>query len=317
MSRNMQLAHEARTKKKITKSSLFAKFNYKPAGFVEDEEVEPIRPTSSSSALQTDGETKDTPPTSPSYHSESLPKNTAMEIEAPGMENMVDGDSDAEILILSDALSRPIPSSPPSHITKIDKGKGKAVEEPASIPDSETTAQKKGPVFTQKPIRIRPPKVLEKPAFGNDESDSDLEIVAKTPARKTKESVFDRVPAKQAQESHSLHALRMLAHLTSPSKEIRGRGRNAKPSMTATELTLSLQQRARQQATREREERLQNLRDRGIIVQTAEDREKEMAEVEDMIAKARREGEEIMQKEKAALKKERKANGEVAATTTT
>jgi mediator of replication checkpoint protein 1 len=312
MSRNMQLAHEARTKKKITKSSLFAKFNYKPAGFAEEEDMEPIRPTSSSSALQTDQEAKDTPPTSPSYHSDSIPKAGMTENAALETDTVVDGgNSDTEIPILSDALSRPIPSSPPTLMAKIDKGKGKAIEVPAQLPDSEAVAQSKALVFTQKPIRIRPPKVLETPAFGLDESDSDLEIVAKTPARKTKESIFDRVPAKQGQESHSLHALRMLAHLTSPGKEIRGRGRNAKPSMTATELTMSLQQRARQQATREREERLQNLRDRGIIVQTTEEREKEMAEVEDMIAKARREGEEIMQKERAALKKERKANGEV------
>jgi hypothetical protein len=30
MSRNMQLAHQAKTKKKITKESLFAKFNFNP-----------------------------------------------------------------------------------------------------------------------------------------------------------------------------------------------------------------------------------------------------------------------------------------------
>jgi mediator of replication checkpoint protein 1 len=101
----------------------------------------------------------------------------------------------------------------------------------------------------------------------------------------------------------------MLAHLTSPGKQ--QQARNAKPSLTTTELQMSLQQRARQQAVREREEHLQALRDKGVIVQTAEEREREMADMEDLMAKARREGEEIMKREKEAAKKERKAKGEV------
>lgn len=301
LSRNQQLAHKAITRKKVTKASLFAKFNYKPAGFVEGDAVEPTRPASSSSLPHSDIEMTDTPPTSPASHASGLEKTDAYVAPPPAMdvtEEQQDGDN---IPTLEDTLSRQLSSQP----TKMDKGKGKAVEEAPS--ESETS---KKISFTQQPIRIRQPKFSDIKGSTFDDSDSDLEIVsAKTSISKKKlDSVFDRVPAKQAKESHSLHTLRMLAHLTSPGKHNHGKTR--KPSMTTSELQVSLQQRARQQATREREERLQALRDKGVIVQTAEEREREMAEVEDLIAKARREGEEIMQREKAAAKKERKARGE-------
>ena len=301
LSRNQQLAHKAITRKKVTKASLFAKFNYKPAGLVEGAGFEPARPASSSSAQQSDIEIKDTPPTSPASHASGLDKTGADAGSATTMDE-AEEQHDEDGPSLEDPLSR-LPSSPPS---RLDKGKGKAIEEASPEPEIS-----KMYMFTQRPIRIRQPKLTNQKASAADDSDSDLEIVTtKAPIPKKRlDSIFDRVPAKQAKESYSLHALRMLAHLTSPGKQIIGKAKN--PSMTTTELQVSLQQRARQQATREREQRLQALRDRGVIVQTAEEREKEMAEVEDLIAKARREGEEIKKREKAAAKKETKANGEM------
>ncbi|KAF4633593.1 hypothetical protein G7Y89_g4528 [Cudoniella acicularis] len=301
MSRNQQLAYKPTTKKKYAKADFFAKFNFRQES--KSEVSSPARPASSSSAApHSDFEMKDTPPTSP-----ASPANLEKSLqsgELPAANTEVQNADEEDLPSLEKALTR-IPLSPPK---RLDKGKGKAVEERPSEPET----LKKKSVFTQRPIKIRPPKVANRKATGLDDSDSDLEIVSvKTPNAKQKklDSIFDRVPAKQAKESHSLHALRMLAHVTSPGKQ--KTGKNKKQSMTTGELQLSLQQRARQQATREREERLQALRDRGIIVQTSEEREKEMAEVEDLIAKARREGEAIMQREKAAAKKERKENREV------
>ncbi|TAQ89405.1 hypothetical protein B7494_g2277 [Chlorociboria aeruginascens] len=298
LSRNMQLAHQAKTKKKITKASLFAKFNYKPT---EDDSAEVTYPTSSSSAHDSDIEMHSTPPTSPASHENSVEKG-AGDLDTSAISTVLGLlVSDEDLPNLGDALVRM-----PSSSTRIDKGKGKAIEEEPIVQLSE-----KKPKFTQRPIRVRPPKVADRVQVFAYDSDSDLEIVSsKTTAQKTKlDSIFDRVPVKNAKESKSLHALRMLAHLTSPGKQNLDKSKN--PSMTSTDLHLSLQQRAREQATREREERLQALRDKGVIVQTAEEREKEMAEVEDLISKARREGEEIMKREKAAAKKERKKNGEI------
>jgi mediator of replication checkpoint protein 1 len=304
LSRNMQLAHNAMTKKKITKASLFVKFNYKPTGFVEEDTTESARPTSSSSvAPHSDIEMRETPPTSPASRASDVEKSAIVDSEPSAFAEIGGEENEEEDLPeLQHALKR-LASSP---LRILDEGKGKAFEV------DKTLLEPPMPLFKQPLIRIRPPKMANKKVTALDDSDSDLEIVsAKTPNAKTKklDSIFDRVPAKQAKESSSLHALRMLAHLTSPGKQ--NLQKNKKPSMTTIELQLSLQQRARQQATREREERLQALRDKGVIAQTAEEREKEMAEVEDLISKARREGEEIMKREKAAAKKEQKANGEV------
>lgn len=296
MSRNQQLAHKPVTKKKYAKADFLAKFNMGP----KKEASDPIVPTSSSSpAPQSDVEMKETPPTSPASIDGDAEKSVESILPEPVQD--IQANDDEEMPSLEDVLSR-IPSSPP---TRLDKGKGREVREPTAEPET-----KKKPVFTQRPIRVRVPKP-DKKAIALDESDSDLEIIsAKTTSKQRRkiDSIFDRIPARQAKESHSIHALRMLAQVKSPGKLT---GKNKKPSMTTGELQMSLQQKARQQAAREKEERLQQLRDKGIIVQTAEEREKEMAEVEDLIAKARREGEEIMKREKAASKEKRKANGEV------
>ncbi|KAL3424411.1 Mediator of replication checkpoint protein 1 [Phlyctema vagabunda] len=299
LSRSMQLAHQAKTKKKITKASLFAKFNYKPAGYV-DEASDPTRPASSSStsAPHSDVEMRDTPPTSPPQIDELNKSAEAVEVPIIVEDQM--GLDEAELPTFEQILSH-IPSSPPA---QIEKGKGKAIEE-----DVAPALVMKKPVFKQRPIRVRPPMMKDRKSSPLEDSDSDLEIVSgKTSVQRKMDDIFGRVPAKKANEASSMHALRMLAHLTSPGKK--PFGKNQKPSMTTSELQMSLQQRARQQASREREERLQALRAKGIIVQTAEEREKELAEVEDLISKARREGEEIMRREKAAAKKERKARGE-------
>ncbi|KAI9647805.1 hypothetical protein NHQ30_004193 [Ciborinia camelliae] len=298
LSRSMQLAHQAKTKKKITKQSLFARFNYKQGGEANIVSLGPVRPTSSSPPppSQSDVEMRETPPTSPPDVMDINDKQEFIELHQAISTTMDVVEEEEDFPTLEEVLK----SSPPS---RKDKGKGKAVDTELS----EVLPEKK-PVFKQRPIRVRPAKVNA----GDLEldSDSDLEIVnVKKSARNAKlDAIFNRIPEKQAKESHSMLALRMLAQLTSPGKQ--NTGRNQKSSITAKDLQISLQLKARQQANREKEERLQSLRDRGIHVQTSEEREKEMAEVDDLLAKARREGEEIQAREKAAAKRERKANGE-------
>lgn len=305
LSRNMQLAHKATTKKKFTKADFFAKFNQ---GITKGENLEPTRPTSSSSAApHSDYEHKDTPPSSP-----TSPAGPGEKSGAPANRPRTTESRDNEVVELpTSEEAMTIPSSPP---TRLDKGKGKAIEEPTPEITMEAELIKK-PLFTQRPIRVRVPKVHDRKASPLDDSDSDLEIVSvKTIGRKQQlDSIFDRVPAKLAKEPHSLHALRMLAGVKSPGKQHtseRKFGRRTKLSMTTSELQMSLQQRARQQATRDREERIKALRDKGVVIQTAEERAKDLAEVEDIVAKARLEGEAIAKREKAQAKKERQKTGE-------
>ncbi|OBT74434.1 hypothetical protein VF21_06589 [Pseudogymnoascus sp. 05NY08] len=298
MARNMQLAHQAKTKKKITKSSLFARFNYKPEGFVEE-----LAP--SSSPRQSDAEMHETPPTSPLSPSltahKSAPTAEVSTLSLPT--DALSEDEEAALPTMEDMISSHVASSPSSR--RLDNGK--------AIRRSPTPTKSAQQVTTLP----KPPKFSANVSFGADSgSDDDLEIVPSKPqlewkyrSKKDLDSIFNRAPVHKARESNGLHALRMLAHISSPPKNLNKK--NAKPSISNSALQASLQLRARQQATREREERLQALRDRGIVVQTAEERAQELEDVEDMITKARREGEEIAKGEKAAAKKHRKDNGEV------
>ncbi|KFY44890.1 hypothetical protein V494_01256 [Pseudogymnoascus sp. VKM F-4513 (FW-928)] len=296
MARNMQLAHQAKTKKKITKSSLFARFNYKPEGFAEE-------PATSSSPQRTEDERHETPPTSPLSPSVTAHKSALSAVSLP--QDLVSEDEEAELPSMEDLISSHVASSPSTRT--LNKGKGKAVSPTPTISAQDAT-QPKAPKFSVNSVNVN---------FGGDSgSDDDLEIIPSKPqldmkyrSKKDLDSIFDRGPVHKARESNGLHALRMLAHISSPPKNLNKK--NVKPSISNSALQTSLQLRARQQATREREERLKELRDRGITVQTAEERAQELEDVEDMITKARREGEEIAKGEKAAAKKHKLDNGEI------
>lgn len=107
------------------------------------------------------------------------------------------------------------------------------------------------------------------------------------------------MPAKKASESNAMLTLRALAHVTSPNKTRGSRG-----SLTPSELQLQLQRRARQQAQKAREERIADLKARGIIVQTEEERERDQLELDNLLDKARKEAKELAKKEKNAAKKD-------------
>jgi mediator of replication checkpoint protein 1 len=301
LSRSMQLAHQPKTKKKFTKDDLFKRYNYRASGSTEEGNAE-HGPTSSSPAPHSDIEMHETPPTSPASQGgdhEKLLRAAEVSNTAPMMKNQLQTEEDTDLQAKEDAYASSSPKT-------LDKGKGRVREDP--WPAAEVV---KKPFFKQRPVRIRPSIFSNEKSSALDDSDSDLEILtAKTPdARKKKlDDIFDRIPAKQAKEPHSLVALKMLAHLKSPGK--RTLGRNQMHSLTTSELQLSLQKRARQQAAREKEEKLEVLKAKGVIVPTAEEREKALAEVEDLMAKARREGEEIRRREKEAAKRERKGKDE-------
>ncbi|CAM1500935.1 Fc.00g100970.m01.CDS01 [Cosmosporella sp. VM-42] len=277
MARNMQLAHEAKTRKKISKNALFERFNFRQPGDPESKMSSSSRaPTPHSDVEMRDA---DTPPSSPPVAK-----------KAPEPTEPVDAEcEDEELPSLDDVLGS-------TKIT-LDKGKGKAVD----IPEE----REKPATKPKRHFRVKlPPMSANLTMF---DSDDELEI---TKTVKTKiDAVFDSIPAKQAQESHSLQALRALAQVRSPGKETRRRDDSHR--MTVGELQTFLQQKARQQAKLERDRRLQTLKAQGVVVQTAEERERQMQEVEDIVAKAREEAEKIMQEERADAKREKKENGEV------
>ncbi|KAF4452218.1 URK1, partial [Fusarium albosuccineum] len=272
MARNMQLTHEAKTRKKITKNSLFERFNYRPAGEPEPKIVSSSRgPTPHSDVEMQDAET---PPSSPP---------TAKQSAGAVVED------DDEDLPTVESLAE-------SSKLRLDKGKGKAVD----IPDRQEMPVQK----PKRQVRVKLPPVRANVTMLD--LDDELEITTTTKDRIN--AVFDSVPSKKAQEPNSIQALRALAQVKSPGKETRRRDDNH--GMTVGELQAYLQQKARQQAKLERDRRLEMLKAQGVVIQTAEERERQMQEVEDLVAKAREEAQKIMQEERAAAKKEKKENGE-------
>ena len=272
MARSMQLAHEAKTRKKISKSSLFERFNFRPAGGPEPKTSSSSRPNTPPSDV--DMKDAETPPSSPPVANEK--QMAGVNQTAPTM----DTDDDDEL----PTIDQPMASHPP----KVDKGKGKEVA--MEDPIKSTTKPKRQ-------VRVRFPRPTAN--FAMIESDDELEI---TRTEKDKiMAIFDHIPEKKVQESDSLRALRALAQVRSPGKE--RRRKNEHSGMTTGELQFYLQQKARQQAKLERDRRLDMLKAQGVVVQTAEERERQMQEVEDIVSKAREEAEQIMQQERAAAKK--------------
>lgn len=309
ISRNMQLAHQARTKKKITKESFFARFNFR-----NEHSAQPGNPQAKSSSAAassnpvSDAEARrstDTPPTSP-----ITPRDDSMMPTQQGQRQAVSADLDIQEPSVNPDKELPDtqtiiaqPEQPDQNIvnqvTEVDYGHG--------VLDKQQTASKEK-VAMKRPIRVRLPKPMRRMNLG-EESDSDLEVL---PINKTKSKldIFDRIPTSKVSEGRSLQTLRALAQLPSSNKHTG----DMKSNMSLTEVQCSLQRRARQQAARERAERIQELKDRGVIVQTAEERQKDQAEVEDLLERARREALELQKHERDAARKQVKADGETPVT---
>lgn len=153
--------------------------------------------------------------------------------------------------------------------------------------------------FMPKPKKRVP--VIPKPRF--DDSDDELDIVPKT---KSRFAVFDRTPEKNASNGQSFLLLRALARVNSPSKS-KPAGRN---TLNAGELQNRLQDRIRKQVLAEKQERLDELKARGIVIQTKEEREHDQLQVENMLERARDDAQALAKKEKNAANKDGK-DGEV------
>lgn len=303
LSRSLQLAHEAKTRKKISKSTLFQRFNFRAEGTtaeVEDKQLSSSRPTTPGSVHhQTDADPADvgTPPSSPPTAPKSIfdPPTTAVPITGNSLPQPESDGENEGLAPLEDALAQS-----ENHDTL----KGKAIDVAAPVHDNKKVVRK-----SLRQVRVKLP-----PAQAHTvliDSDDELEIT--NPSKKDKlDAIFSRVPENKLQESTEMKILRNLAHLSSPPREP-ARSRNTKQSMTLGELQMSLQQRAKAQAKLERERRLEFLRSKGIVVQSAEEREREREQVEDIVARARQEVEEIMLREREEAKKNRKEkrkNGE-------
>ncbi|KAM5436976.1 hypothetical protein MferCBS31731_005629 [Microsporum ferrugineum] len=282
MARNMQLAHEATTKKKITIDSFLARFNQKVSaasnnGSVSDTPAQ----TSDTEALHS------TPPTSPV-------RDTPQEkmVDKPGLK---ESSSNIEALLKEDME------------TTIDDMLATADELPVPQPtQAQQPLKEKFPTIPTVPSVDKPGRQvqvrLSREVIARNQqhdSDSDLEVV--TSLHKARRlALFENVTTQGSHKiSNSLRTLKALAQLQS--------SRKPQP-MTQVELDGILLRKAREQAAQQREEKIAALRAKGVVIQTAEERVRGEEEVEDLVEKAREEADQIAKQEKAASKRATKSN---------
>jgi mediator of replication checkpoint protein 1 len=280
ISRNMQLAHQAKTKKKYSTKDLFAKFGFNAPS--DDTTTGPPTPELVAALASSDVEaqsTRDTPPTSPPQQDDVFGKTNV---------NSVNTTPRATVVSDIDDMT-PVP-------TKVDKGKGRA---PAFAHLPTRSWPRQGQVVTVQHAQIQSAKPVDDAMVELSDSDDESNVTLKS-----RFAVFDRIRTREQDESKSFVTLRHLAHLTS-SKD----SRKGPKTISRNEMNFGLAQKARLQAQRSREEKIEELKRRGIHVETAEEREKHQMEVEDLVAQFEKQRQEDLKLAKLE-KKEAKANGQ-------
>ena len=289
ISRNMQLSHQAKTRTKFTTADLFKKMGFRqPSTTTENASPAEYPPKGSSSPVKilSDGESirqPGTPPSSPPSLGEERQKGDQYPLSEPKIDAatiMGDDDEAEELLSLDDLISQ-LPH-------KLSRTKNAIGHEQSDKPAKE-----------QKPSLRRFLKSARRPMSSDVEEEDDLEIVR--PQKPSRIAALDNVPAKRAFEPQSIQALRVLAHLNDQNHGLRAKGR-----LTASELKANLTRQAREQAQLEKMERIQALKDKGVYVETEDEKERNQMQIESMIERARREADELAKREKEAAKREGK-----------
>ncbi|KKK18183.1 hypothetical protein ARAM_004904 [Aspergillus rambellii] len=277
MSRNMELTHKMETKKKITKESFFARFNFMQPAEQPEENSSTTADSQNSSDIEA-RKGKETPHTSPIMGPALKPTTDVAdnstqeaEVEFPSLDQMMNGQGLVDESILG-IMEEQVVSTEVSLVKKV-----------------------------QMPLRSAPVRVRlsrqQVAQHQQDDSDSDLEIVT-SPAKCRRIAAFENLPVRNVQEPPSMFKLKALAQLRSPTR---------KSTMNSAELSAHLLYQAKQQAAQERKERIEELRARGIVVETSAERAALEDEIENLVENARQEGEEIARREREASKRE---NGE-------
>ncbi|KMU74465.1 LOW QUALITY PROTEIN: hypothetical protein CISG_04536 [Coccidioides immitis RMSCC 3703] len=290
MSRNMQLAHQATTKKTFPLNSFIERFNQKCNVYQSspnpDSALESRSSAIASSVNHSDNDNVEqdkhsTPPTSPLPHVHEG-KEDAKAADPVAMcteEDIPARNPERELSVALGALD-------PGVTAPISKNCASNPKENIS-----SSSTKQPPSSRQIRVQLSRQDVAENQ---KNDSDSELEIVT-SPAKARKLALFENFSAKSSILSDSLRKLKLLARLTSPKKN---------RMLTRAEHEEWLLRQARKQAAQEREEKIAALRAKGIVIQTAEEKARLEDDVENLMEKAREEAEEIARKEKAARKKE-------------
>jgi mediator of replication checkpoint protein 1 len=289
LARQQALAHQIKVKKKFSTNDLFARFNFR-----QPQQQPNQNEKNSSSMPSSDGiepsprrmEPLSTPPSSPPT---PLDKQRLL-VERGALAKMKPVREDTLASIATEEGDEDLPEMEdiikPSQLVEHTNGSTQAPAE--------------------KGLQIaRWGKKSAPQTYRDEDSDDDLEVLQPLPKHL---QVFDRIQPAKRQESHSnaIHTLRHLSHLGQVDAKP-NRPTNVKPSIHPQVLEAQLRKKAREQAFQAQQERLAELKAKGIIIQTNEEKEREAEEFENLLDKARNDAQTLRKAEKAARKK---ANGE-------
>ncbi|KAJ5416341.1 hypothetical protein N7491_011376 [Penicillium cf. griseofulvum] len=156
-------------------------------------------------------------------------------------------------------------------------------------PHQKVSAPKHGHKTPKKPpirVQLSRQSVAE---HQQEDSDDELEVVT-SPAKCRRIAAFENIKTKRSEESASMLKLKALAHLTSPDRQA--------TSTNFAQLSADLLAQARKQAADERKQRIDELRSQGVFIETAEERQAMEDEIENLVEKARQEADDIKKQER-------------------
>ena len=311
LARGMQLAHEAKTKRKFGKGELFAKFGFR----------QPKAPAGGGGVAEKQPEVKEKEATK-----KEVKTSTAQDIlNAFGVGDL-DDIPPSTATEQPKKESTPSPSSPPA--PRIDKGKGRAIDPPT--PKHKLKKEFKLPAvkvdFSKYPITI-----------DSSEEGSDIEIIDPTKLAAQAKAKTDQEEVQRNSRYMTLQA-RKLATLEAQQKEKKSRESarkeaaildlrkragntralvNKSPNQKAKSMKMNpkmlaatLLQQSRKQAIKDREEKIAELVAKGVYIPTKEEMMKMVDSVEEQMEKARLEAERIKKREMRELRLEAIKRGE-------
>ncbi|KAK5131683.1 hypothetical protein LTR08_000737 [Meristemomyces frigidus] len=304
LSRQQALAHQMKVKKKFTTSDLMARFSTRRSS--------PLKEImGSSSAPNSDGvemtprKLISTPPSSPPTagptpldKQKEIVERGALSKLVPVREDSIASlaqlDSDDELPDIAEVMG----SAREANV---------AIVQRAAVPAEHQAMEKRG----LKLARFGKSAVTRRHDDSGDDDDDGLDIVAPMPKHL---QMFDKVRSHTntngttAADNKAIHTLKHLAHIGAYEGMPRNRtGKNAsRPSIGPKTLEKQLRLRAKEQAKLQMEERIGELRAKGVIIQTEEEREREAEGLEDLLERGRREAEGVRKAERAEAKKEGK-----------
>jgi len=285
LARQQALAHQIKVKKKFSTTDLFARFNLRQPQQQQEQTEKNSSSMPSSDGIEPSPRRKELMSTPPSSPPTPLDKQRLL-VERGALAKMKPVREDTLASIATEDGDEDLP--------EVEEMMKSSQHQKEPVIESAQTAAEKGSKIARWGKKSAPQ------TYRDEESDDDLEVLQPLPKHL---QVFDRVQPAKKQETHSnaIHTLRHLSHLGQVDAKP-NRPTNVKPSIHPQVLEAQLRKKAREQAFQAQQERLAELKAKGIVIQTSEEKEKEAEEFENLLEKARLDAQDLRKAEKAARK---------------